>query len=110
LVNFNAVLDNNVVNLSWTTAEEINSNHFAVERSADASHWQAIGTVTAKGFSSIAVNYSFIDESPSSGVNYYRLQIVDNDGKYKYSAVKVVRSSLTKDSVFPTRQTILVSL
>jgi len=102
LSRFDAILNNKVINLSWTTAEEINSDHFGIERSTDASHWQTIGKVAAAGFSSIAVNYSYTDESPSVGVNYYRLQMVDGDGKYKYSSVKVVNGTLTKGlSVFP---------
>lgn len=102
LASFDAVLSEGVVNLTWTTSLEINSGHFSIERSSDGTNWQSIGTVAAKGFSSIAVNYSYNDESPLNGVSYYRLQMVDADGKYKYSPVKVIRGSNTKGlSVFP---------
>jgi hypothetical protein len=102
LDHFNAVLDGNKVDLEWTTLVEINSDHFAVERSDDGSHWQTLGTVAAAGNSETKINYSFTDYSPSSGANYYRLQMVDRDGKFKYSPVKVVRGSLIKGfSVFP---------
>ena len=102
LINFDAVLNKNEVDLSWTTAQEINSGHFGVERSVDGNHWQTIGIVAAKGFSSIEVNYSYVDQSPLNGTNYYRLQMVDADGKYKYSEIKVVRGSLTAGlKVFP---------
>jgi hypothetical protein len=102
LANFNAVLAGKVVNLSWETLEEVNSDHFGIERSADASHWQNIGTVAAKGFSSIQASYVFTDQAPSNGVSYYRLQIVDRDGKFKYSQVRAVRTSLVNGlSVFP---------
>jgi len=102
LTGFNAVLNNLVVDLSWTTSAEINSDHFGIERSINASNWQTIGTVEASGFSSIAVNYSYVDKSPSDNANYYRLKIVDRDGKYKYSPIKVVNGKLTKGlNVFP---------
>jgi hypothetical protein len=102
LSSFEAVLTQAGVNLNWTTSSEINSDHFGIEKSTDASHWQTIGIVAAKGFSSIAVNYSFTDESPSGGVSYYRLQMVDQDGKYKYSPIKVINGNVSKGlSVFP---------
>jgi len=93
LINFNAVLINGKVSLTWTTEQEVNAAYFSVERSSDASNWQTIGTVPATGNSSIPINYSYNDPSPSSGVNYYRLQSVDRSGKYIYSEVLVVRGS-----------------
>jgi hypothetical protein len=102
LSRFEAVLNNDVVNLSWTTEQEINSDRFEVQRSSDAAHWSTIGTVAAKGFSSIQADYSFTDESPSSGVNYYRLHIVDRDGKFENSPIRVVRGSVINGfKVFP---------
>ncbi|MBS1917589.1 MAG: T9SS type A sorting domain-containing protein [Bacteroidetes bacterium] len=103
LVDFNAVMDNNKsVDLSWSTEMEQNSSHFNVLRSADGSSWSVIGIVEAKGNSSIVSNYSFTDQNPLSSVNYYRLQMVDLDGKYSYSEIKVVKASLINGlSIFP---------
>ena len=103
LVDFNAAMNSNkTVDLSWTTEMEQNSSHFNVLRSADGTNWSTIGVVQAKGNSSTVSNYSFEDQNPLSGVNYYRLQMVDLDGKYGYSEVKVVKSSLINGlSVFP---------
>ncbi|MBS1933800.1 MAG: T9SS type A sorting domain-containing protein [Bacteroidetes bacterium] len=103
LVDFNAVMDNNKsVDLSWSTEMEQNSSHFNVLRSADGSTWSVIGIVEAKGNSSIVSNYSFTDQNPLSSVNYYRLQMVDLDGKYSYSEIKVVKASLINGlSIFP---------
>ncbi|HTQ66965.1 MAG TPA: T9SS type A sorting domain-containing protein [Puia sp.] len=102
LKDFNAVLDGKQVDLTWTSSQEINSDHFGIEHSSDAVNWNTLGIVKAKGFSSIAVNYSFTDVAPFAGINYYRLQMVDKDGKYKYSDIKVVRTSLiTGVNIFP---------
>jgi Secretion system C-terminal sorting domain len=101
LVGFNADLDKNKVELSWTSEEEINSDHFSIDRSEDGIHWGSIGSVPAKGNSDVANNYSFTDNTPLTGINYYRLQMVDRDGKYAYSDVKVVRLFLSGFSVFP---------
>jgi len=103
LSDFNATLNNGSVNLDWTTVLEINSDHFAVERSTDAgAHWSTIGVVAAHGNSSLPLSYSFTDGKPAAGTAEYRLQMVDLDGKYEYSEVKAVRNGLIASvSVYP---------
>jgi len=91
LSSFDAVLNGKVVSLTWTSEIEINSDHYGVERSSDAVSWTTIGIVAAKGNTTSSVHYSFTDQAPNSGVNYYRLRMQDIDGKFKYSEVKVVR-------------------
>src|SRR5579871_1869329 len=103
LVDFQANLkDDGTVALSWATEQELNSSYFEVQRSADGSTWDGIGKVQAQGNSSLVTNYSYNDPNPIGGVGYYRLQMVDLDGRYTYSEVKVVRSTSTQSlSVFP---------
>ncbi len=88
---FTAVKQSNAVRLSWKTSEEINSKEFVVERSADGASFSAIGTVTAKGTASV---YLFIDDAPLTGNNFYRLKLVDKDGKAEYS--KVIKINFSK--------------
>ncbi|MBS1511809.1 MAG: right-handed parallel beta-helix repeat-containing protein [Bacteroidetes bacterium] len=71
--------------LQWRTATESNSSYFSIERSTDGQHFSSIGRVSASGFTSSIVNYSFKDESPAQGVNYYRLLMVDKDDTKDYS-------------------------
>jgi len=103
LANFGATLNEGVVDLSWTTSLEINSDHFAILRSANAgADWEVIGTVPAHGNSSVSVNYSFADGKPVQGTAEYRLRMVDRDGAYKYSEVKTIRTgAVTSVSVYP---------
>jgi hypothetical protein len=103
LSQFDVELNNKEVDLSWTTDQESNSDHFAIERSTDGgAHWDVLGTIAAKGNSSVAVHYSYTDAGPASGINEYRLQSVDRDGKSTYSEVKTVRNGLVGNvSIFP---------
>lgn len=103
LSGFTAVLNNKSVDLNWTTMQESNSDHFGILRSTDGgNHWLTIGTVTAKGTSSSPVDYSYTDANPASGVSQYRLQLIDRDGAYKYSDIKVIRDGLINNvKVFP---------
>jgi hypothetical protein len=86
LAEFNAVKVGNTAQLNWRTLSEVNNKGFAVERSADGAAWAQIQFVNAIG----AGNYTTIDKSPLSGVNYYRLKQVDNDGKQAYSSTALV--------------------
>jgi hypothetical protein len=80
------------IKLSWATAQEANSASFDVERSADLASWQKIGDVAAKGYSSVTTNYTYTDRSPLAGNGYYRLKMIDLDGKFQYSQVVSVSS------------------
>ncbi|HVU54707.1 MAG TPA: T9SS type A sorting domain-containing protein [Puia sp.] len=103
LVDFDAVVNNGAVDLSWTTLLESNSNHFDIERSADGgAKWDVVGKVAAKGNSSSPTNYSFTDANPGSGTFQYRVHGYDNDGRPTLSPVKVVRTTpIASVSVFP---------
>jgi len=114
LTDFSALLtSNNEVALSWNTQEEMNSSYFEIERSIDGITWENVATIRAKGNSATVSNYSYTDITAVNGVAYYRLKMVDLDGQYMYSEVKVVRSTLVKGISFfpnPARDYVNVSL
>ncbi|MBS1596952.1 MAG: T9SS type A sorting domain-containing protein [Bacteroidetes bacterium] len=92
--------DDGTVKLIWSTSEEENASHFEVERSADVSSgFASIGTVKAKGFSSIATDYSYNDLSAPTGTVYYRLKMVDLDGKFQYTKVISVSGDSKSDAL-----------
>ncbi len=82
---------NKQVMLTWSTATEQNSKEFGVQRSKDGVIWKEIGVVSAAGNSSNTMNYSFVDQSPVSGVNYYLLMQHDLDGKIVSSAIRSIK-------------------
>ncbi|HET8827872.1 MAG TPA: T9SS type A sorting domain-containing protein [Pelobium sp.] len=94
LTSFTSKIGNNGADLTWTTASEENFNGFEVQRRSDNSEFSKTGFV-AGGKS----NYTFTDLSPINGNNYYRLKMIDNDGTFKYSDVKVVRYGLNDTKV-----------
>lgn len=78
------------VDLTWATATERNSSHFVVERSPDGFTFSPIGQVAAAGNSQYRLDYTFTDTDPFTGVNYYRLRMVDLDGATELSNVIAV--------------------
>lgn len=91
LINFTATRVGNQGKLNWKTATEVNSEAFIIERSIDAEQYQEIGTIAAKGNSSVHVDYAFTDHTPVFGQNnYYRLKMVDRGGKTEYSNIQII--------------------
>ena len=90
LLRFDATCGSNGVDLSWTTATELNNDHFTIERSSDVTNWQVAKTVKGAGNSNMIMNYSITDENSLQGVTYYRLKQTDFDGKSEtFSPVSV---------------------
>jgi hypothetical protein len=86
--------DNDVL-LKWSTAQEISSDRFIVERNISGS-WVPIGTVAAAGNTDWRTDYSFRDASPARTTLLYRLKQVDLDGRYMYSPVVRISNKMEK--------------
>ncbi len=87
LAEFDAVKQASNVIVNWKTSQEINSKEFIVERSKDAVHFEAIGKVNAAGNSNTGRQYTFKDNQPFNGNNFYRLKQVDKDERTVVSKV-----------------------
>lgn len=100
LVSFNAsVFDGNKARLFWNTATELNFAKFVIERSNNGSNFTDIGSANAKGDNS----YYEFNDNPVDAVTYYRLRMVDIDGKSTYSKVITVTTGFARNmlSMFP---------
>lgn len=93
LIDFTAESVAGKVKLNWATATEINNELFSIERSTDGINWNVIKSVKGAGNSSEFINYGTHDESPYTGIAYYRLKQTDHDGKFTYSDTRVVKFS-----------------
>ncbi|WP_207514427.1 T9SS type A sorting domain-containing protein [Longitalea luteola] len=78
--------------LAWTSSLEENSFQYEVQRSADGKNFVTVGKVTAAGTSLDAIKYSFKDPLPANGSYWYRLNMIDIDGKSELSKVVYVNS------------------
>lgn len=96
-------IDNKRSLLNWITANEDGNVGFQIERATDGRNFQEIGFVSGAGNSRNENSYTFIDENPLPGINYYRLRQLDLDGKTAFSDVKSLTfGGMIKElSVFP---------
>lgn len=93
LVSFDAVCTENQVNLSWSTASELNSEYFLIEKSLDNILWEEVAEIEAAGNSLFSNFYTFVDNDPLRALSYYRLKQFDIDGKYEYSPIRSINCS-----------------
>lgn len=98
--------------LDWTTAREINADHFEVERSDDGQNFRRIGLVSANG--SLQTNmYQYPDRLPLNGTAWYRIRSVDKNNRVNYSSIAVVTERNTSAGLYvinnPVYQNIYIS-
>ena len=104
LVSFYGSQQNQDVILYWRTENEENINFFGIESSGNGNaDWQSLETIPSMAVDASGYSYSFTDHTKMSGDRFYRLKIVDRDGKYTYSKVVFITSAQTGTiSVTPT--------
>lgn len=105
LFDFTAKLQGSNAVLFWETQNEINNDHFEVQRSEDAIHFDKAGTVGSIGNATTIHDYNFTDPitNPAASVFYYRLKIVSRDGSIIYTRIIALRlkGSAVDYNVYP---------
>jgi hypothetical protein len=88
-----AVLNGTTAAVSWKTDNETNTSYFYAERSTDNKNFIAFATVAAAGNSTVIKNYSTTDDISALAAStiYYRVKLVDADGRITYSNTVVLR-------------------
>ena len=101
LVSYTATKKANGSQLNWETASESNNSHYLVYRSTDGANFKQIAKITGNNKASI---YQYLDQSPASGDNYYKLVQFDFDGKFEELGIRAVNFELQVDntvSIYP---------
>lgn len=88
-VNFSAQRNNLTTDLAWIV-NELNSQLYEIERSADGINFVKIGSISANNYSNALQQYNFVDAKPLSGLNYYRLKQIDKNDNETFSKIVTV--------------------
>jgi hypothetical protein len=91
LLSFEAKSADNAVDLSWTTATEINNDYFTIEKSKSGFDFFEVCRVDGAGNSISPIYYEFSDKDPLDGISYYRLRQTDYDGTIEVFSPVAVR-------------------
>lgn len=87
LLHLDAVpVNNDFIRVDWAVTEEMNLDHYVLERSEDNLSFSRIGTTPATGVGAGTGTYDHNDFNVVPGIDYfYRLRMVDADGSEELS-------------------------
>jgi hypothetical protein len=78
---------NTAVGLSWKTTANSSVRYFDVQRSADGVHFVTIARVNGE---TGQTTYNYNDNLPGTGINYYRLLVMDQQNELVRSSIQSV--------------------
>ena len=86
LLSFSGANSSGQNTLTWKTDSRSHFSSFTLERSVDETVFSAIGDVSAAS-SNKTNSFTYADNKPLPGHNFYRLKMTDSSGKSIYSTV-----------------------
>jgi hypothetical protein len=89
LLTFNATKGGNYNNIHWQAECTSTQAVFEIERSTDGQNFTKIQTIVADQLRCLQP-FDYQDNTASAGTNFYRLRVVDVDGKAYYSRIVAV--------------------
>lgn len=100
--------------IKWTSAAEINNDHFILEKSKDLKVFNNLVNVKGAGNSNHILNYSFIDTNYDGSLTYYRLSQIDYDNQTRVLGIIALNCENTESSInfdlYPNPATDCISL
>ena len=95
---FTALKQTNAARLIWKVTQEDNVARYELEHSTDGINYVTINNQNRNG----STEYQYLDAQPAQAINFYRVRIIDNNGRVTYSEIRTI--VFGKDSqilVFP---------
>lgn len=98
LISFSGVYKNGNSALNWIADNQVDFAAYSIERSVNGVDFTGVGVKPAQGSGSERQVYNYLDDvsQMSSDVFYYRLKMIDKDGRYSYSNIIMLRKNGVK--------------
>jgi len=110
---FNTIYKNNSGIISWLVTRESEVSNYEIQRSGDGVNFLTIASVNAINGPG-NTQYQYTDDQPLKGSDYYRIIVIDRDGKKHASPVMKINTGNGKLSVVkayaPSATQLIVSL
>lgn len=102
IVNFKAYQKDYTLQINWTALNETNVDRYEIQHSTNGTSFTTVASISAMNTGS-STAYRKTDPAPSTGNNFYRIKIVDKNGKISYTQIINVpfNSSKTGVDVYP---------
>jgi hypothetical protein len=92
-LNFNALENNDIINLKWVVENETSVDRYEIERSVDGVNYFKLSEIKNAGNSTGSYTYSLADDvsTISSDQLFYRIKQYDKSGAYYFSNTVAIR-------------------
>ena len=94
-----AAKKNETVQVDWEVKTDEDLKSFDVERSSEGRNFVKLATVASLGKGITLASYSWVDNNPLMGANYYRIKVIPLSGKEKVSPVAKATMDKNKPSM-----------
>ena len=84
LISFEGICNNNLTQIEFIVASQVNNEFFTLERSTNLTDWEDVGYIDGGGTTSELITYNWSDETPVNGTKYYRISQTNINGEVKY--------------------------
>lgn len=101
LLNFNGFNTGKGNQLKWTTVSEINNDFFKIMHSRNGNDFKEIGRVEGAHNSTEILDYDFLHETNATGLHYYHLTQVDEDGTESNSKIITIEIKRVTPIAYP---------
>lgn len=93
----------NAIRISWSNLTETDMLSYSVQRMKANGAWEELVSVKAAKNDGGRADYQYMDQHPADGVNLYRIEANETDGKKLYSVIlrADTKNTETGISVFP---------
>ena len=107
-----SLLSNNQVALNWQTNSGIAFSTFRIERSGDGLQFNEIGTVVnPHQINQNEASFKFLDETPKTGLNYYRIVVEQSVDEQAISEVRVILTEFNEVRINnPVKNSIMLNM
>ncbi|MEO7265162.1 MAG: endonuclease, partial [Ferruginibacter sp.] len=110
IIDFKSIKSSESIVLKWYATYETNFRLYEIERSINGINYNKIGEVAGQNLA----NYTFTDDNlPVATVVYYRLKMIDTDGKFAYSKIVTERLNNMYNTIIypnPTNNSVNIRL
>ena len=98
-----AIQQNKDIAVGWTVSNQQNIKQYEVEKSTDGINFAKAATQNVVGANDSSASYTWLDNNPLAGDNFYRIRSLSNNGDIKYSETVDVKINNGKQeiTIFP---------
>lgn len=86
--------------LQWQITNELDVKEYVLEKSLDGRTFTTAASIASQNQGTLVKTYTYTDNAVNNSVIFYRLKVVDYDGRITYSDIIIYKASFNGDNTF----------